>query len=96
LIPVITQDATGKAVLMFAWMNKEALYQTLSMGRMTYWSRSRKQLWLKGETSGHIQTLVSMAFDCDGDAILCQVNQEGAACHSAQNPCFYINFDTYR
>jgi phosphoribosyl-AMP cyclohydrolase len=96
LIPVITQDATSKAVLMFAWMNKEALYQTLSTGRMTYWSRSRKQLWIKGETSGHIQALVSMAFDCDGDAILCQVNQEGAACHTGRTHCFYLKVDIER
>jgi len=84
LIPVITQDADGKHVLMFAWMNKEALLLTLSTKQMTYWSRSRQQLWIKGETSGHTQALVSMSFDCDGDVILCQVTQSGAACHTGR------------
>lgn len=93
LIPVITQDADGQKVLMLAWMNKEALLLTLSTKRVTYWSRSRQQLWAKGETSGHTQTLVSMSFDCDGDAILCQVNQVGAACHTHRPNCFYLNVD---
>ena len=96
LIPVITQDADEKKVLMFAWMNKEALLLTLSTKRVTYWSRSRQQLWIKGETSGHTQTLVSMSFDCDGDAILCQVTQLGAACHTNRPNCFYLNVDTER
>lgn len=91
LIPVITQDARSKDVLMFAWMNKQSLEQTLSTKRMTYWSRSRNQLWIKGETSGHTQNLVSMAFDCDGDAVLCQVNQSGAACHTGRPNCFYLD-----
>ncbi len=94
LIPVITQDAKSKDVLMFAWMNKEALELTLSTKRMTYWSRSRKQLWIKGETSGHTQSLVSMAFDCDGDTVLCQVSQSGAACHTGRPNCFYLKVDT--
>lgn len=89
LIPVITQDATTNEVLMFAWMNKEALQKTLSTKRMTYWSRSREELWLKGETSGHTQELVAMSFDCDGDVILCKVNQQGAACHTGRKSCFY-------
>lgn len=93
LIPVITQDATSKTVLMLAWMNKDALSQTLATKRMTYWSRSRNELWVKGETSGHTQSLVSMSFDCDGDAILCQVNQVGAACHTGRTDCFYLNVD---
>ena len=93
LIPVITQDATSKTILMFAWMNKEALLLTLSSHRMTYWSRSRQELWIKGETSGHTQELVSMAFDCDGDAILCKVNQQGAACHTGRTGCFYLKVD---
>ena len=93
LIPVITQDATSKEVLMFAWMNKESLELTLSTKRVTYWSRSRNQLWIKGETSGHTQALVSMAFDCDGDVILCQVNQSGAACHTGRPDCFYLKVD---
>ncbi len=93
LIPVITQDAETKDVLMFAWMNKEALELTLSTKRVTYWSRSRKQLWIKGETSGHTQSLVSMAFDCDGDVVLCQVVQFGAACHTGRPNCFYLSVD---
>ena len=94
LIPVITQDATTQKVLMFAWMNREALQLTLSTKRMTYWSRSRRQLWIKGETSGHIQKLVSMNFDCDGDVILCQVSQAGAACHTGRENCFYLKVDS--
>ncbi|MGX9415727.1 phosphoribosyl-AMP cyclohydrolase [Vibrio sp. WJH972] len=93
LIPVITQDAKTKDVLMFAWMNKEALDMTLSTQRMTYWSRSRNQLWIKGETSGHTQAMVSMAFDCDGDVVLCLVNQSGAACHTGRKDCFYLDVD---
>lgn len=91
LIPVITQDAKSKDVLMFAWMNKEALTLTLTTQKMTYWSRSRKQLWVKGETSGHTQALESLAFDCDGDAILCHVKQTGAACHTSRPNCFYLH-----
>lgn len=91
LIPVITQDAISKDVLMFAWMNKESLWQTILTKRMTYWSRSRESLWVKGESSGHTQSLVSMSFDCDGDVILCHVNQVGAACHTGRPDCFYLN-----
>lgn len=90
IIPVITQDAASKKVLMLAWMNKVSLYQTISTKRMTYWSRSRNNLWTKGETSGHTQSLKSMSFDCDGDAILCQVEQIGAACHTGRPDCFYL------
>lgn len=93
LIPVITQDAISKNILMFAWMNKESLEQTLSTLQVTYWSRSRKQLWMKGEVSGHTQTLVSIAFDCDGDAVLCQVDQSGPACHTGRPDCFYLTVD---
>ena len=96
LIPVITQEATSKDVLMLAWMNRQALECTLSTKRMTYWSRSRNQLWMKGETSGHTQMLVSMAFDCDGDAILCLVKQSGAACHTGRSDCFYLDVDPER
>lgn len=96
LIPVITQDAKSKAILMFAWMNKEALEKTISTQRMTYWSRSRQKLWIKGETSGHSQILASMAFDCDGDAVLCQVYQSGAACDTGRPDCFYLKVDTER
>ncbi|ROS01119.1 phosphoribosyl-AMP cyclohydrolase [Sinobacterium caligoides] len=91
LIPVITQDAKSKEILMLAWMNKASLEMTITTKRMTYWSRSRQQLWVKGETSGHTQALVSMAFDCDGDTVLCQVDQLGAACHTGRKNCFYLN-----
>ncbi len=93
LLPVITQDATSKAILMFAWMNKEASGQTLATGRLTYWSRSRQQLRVKGETSGHTQTLVSLSFDCDGDAVVCGVEQSGPACHTGRADCFYMKVD---
>lgn len=93
LIPVITQDAKTKTMLMFAWMNIESLQQTLATKKMTYWSRSRQQLWVKGETSGHVQRVVSMSFDCDGDAILCQVEQQGAPCHTGRQSCFYLNVE---
>ena len=90
LIPVIAQDSQTRAVLMQAWMNREALLKTLDTGRMLYWSRSRNCFWEKGATSGHTQTLVSMSFDCDGDVILCQVEQQGAACHTGRPACFYL------
>ena len=93
LIPVITQDANSKDVLMFAWMNAQALEQTLLTRKVTYWTRSRQKLWVKGESSGHFQTLVNMSFDCDGDVILCQVHQVGAACHTGRENCFYLNVD---
>lgn len=93
LIPVITQDANTKEVLMFAWMNRQALDHTIKTERVTYWSRSRQQLWIKGETSGHTQELVSMSFDCDGDAIICQVEQRGPACHTGRRHCFYYKVD---
>ncbi|MCP8900773.1 phosphoribosyl-AMP cyclohydrolase [Gilvimarinus xylanilyticus] len=94
LIPVITQDAGSSEVLMFAWMNRTALEHTITHQRMTYWSRSRQQLWCKGETSGHVQELIQMSFDCDGDAILCKVEQRGAACHTGRPSCFYLKVDT--
>lgn len=93
LIPVITQDANTQSVLMFAWMNKEALAQTIATQRMTYWSRSRQQLWIKGETSGSWQKLLAMSLDCDGDVILCEVEQQGAACHTGRKSCFYLQVD---
>ena len=95
LIPVVTQDAISKEVLMLAWMNKQSLERTLSTGRMTYWSRSRQQLWIKGETSGHIQSLESMRLDCDGDALLCLVKQKGVACHTGRSHCFYFEIDRF-
>ncbi len=93
LIPVITQDANSNEILMFAWMNLDALKQTIATKRVTYWSRSRQQLWVKGDTSGHTQKLLTMSFDCDGDVILCKVEQQGAACHTGRTSCFYLNVD---
>jgi len=96
LIPVITQDKDSLQVLMFAWMSQDSLRQTLATGRMTYWSRSRNELWQKGLSSGNTQILQSMAFDCDGDTILCQVNQKGGACHTGRSGCFYLEVDGKR
>lgn len=90
LIPVIAQDVTTKQVLMLAWMNLQALEHTLKTQRVTYWSRSRQALWVKGESSGHTQRLVDLSFDCDGDAILCHVEQVGPACHTGRPNCFYL------
>ena len=96
LMPVIAQDVETGRVLMLAWMNRVALEQTISTGFMTYWSRSRQKLWLKGETSGHYQSVQSISFDCDGDAVLCQVRQEGSACHTGRKDCFYLGLDMDR
>lgn len=89
LVPVITQDHETGDVLMMAWMNEESLKLTLDSKRMTYYSRSRQCLWVKGETSGHFQKLVSIALDCDGDTLLARVIQQGAACHTGNLTCFY-------
>ena len=89
-LPVIAQDVHSGRVLMLAWMNREALDATLATGRMTYWSRSRQSLWVKGETSGHFQRIISMYFDCDGDSVLCKVEQIGSACHTHRESCFYL------
>ena len=89
LVAAIAQDSVNKEVLMVAWMNEEALRATLESGEVTYWSRSRNQLWRKGETSGHTQKLISLAYDCDGDALVLQVEQTGAACHTGERSCFY-------
>ena len=89
LIPAIAQDATSGAVLMLAWMNAAAVAQTLATGRVTYWSRSRKAFWIKGETSGHVQELVEMRIDCDRDCLLVTVRQTGPACHTGRQSCFY-------
>lgn len=88
LIPVVTQDASSKAVLMLAWMNAEALEATLSTGRATYYSRSRRRLWVKGETSGHTQAVREVRHDCDGDTVLLTVDQTGGACHTGDATCF--------
>ncbi len=88
LVPAIVQDATTGRVLMMAWMNDEALHRTLTTGRGTYWSRSRNSLWVKGETSGHVQQVREVRLDCDGDTILVQVDQVGPACHTGTTSCF--------
>ncbi len=89
LVPVVVQDAGSGEVLMVAWANREALERTLSEGRMVYWSRSRKELWRKGDTSGHVQHWEELRVDCDADVILARVHQEGAACHTGERTCFF-------
>ena len=89
LIPCIAQDADNGDVLMFAWMNAASVDQTLKMGRVTYWSRSRSAFWIKGEASGHTQELVELRIDCDRDCLLAVVRQTGAACHTNRRSCFY-------
>ena len=88
LVPAIAQQHDTKTVLMMAWMNQEALAATLDSGRVTYWSRSRQALWRKGDTSGHIQRLVDLKVDCDGDTLLVLVDQTGPACHTGAPTCF--------
>ena len=90
LIAAIAQDATSREVLMLAWMDRTAVLRTLEEGYACYFSRSRNTHWRKGETSGHLQRLVSMRFDCDGDAVLLQVEQSGPACHTNRPACFYL------
>ena len=89
LVPVIAQDADSGEVLMFAWATREALEQTLQTRQAHYFSRSRAELWRKGATSGHVQEVVEVRFDCDGDAVLYRVRQTGAACHTGERSCFY-------
>jgi phosphoribosyl-AMP cyclohydrolase len=93
LIPAIVQDSTSKEVLMLAYMNSSSLELTLTTGKATYWSRSRNELWVKGATSGHYQDVQSIALDCDGDALVLQVIQTGAACHTGQQTCFHTPLD---
>lgn len=90
LLPAIAQDADSGEVLMLAWMNEDAWDRTIASGEAHYWSRSRKRLWHKGETSGHVQHICAIRLDCDNDAILLIVRQEGgAACHTGHKSCFY-------
>ena len=89
LIAAIAQDADTGDVLMLAWMNADALQQTINTGRAVYWSRSRNELWRKGDTSGHEQHVVEIRIDCDQDAVLLKVRQTGAACHTGRRSCFY-------
>lgn len=91
LIPVITQDFQNGQVLMLAYANREAIELTLQKGTVHYYSRSRKQLWHKGETSGHFQYVKEILYDCDGDALLIKIDQKGAACHTGKRSCFYRN-----
>lgn len=89
LVPAIAQAGAAGPVLMMAWMNAEALRETLTSGRVCYWSRSRQRLWRKGESSGHVQELIEARLDCDGDCLLLLVRQTGPACHTNRPNCFY-------
>jgi phosphoribosyl-AMP cyclohydrolase len=89
LIPAIVQEQSTGRVLMMAWMNRASLEKTLETGRTWFWSRSRQKYWMKGESSGHVQVVKDVAFDCDGDALLLQVEQTGAACHEGYKSCFF-------
>jgi len=94
LVPVVTQDAASRQVLMFAWMNREALAETVASGRAVYFSRSRQRLWRKGEESGHVQHVRSLRLDCDGDVLLMGVEQVGGiACHTGRAHCFFRELD---
>ena len=89
LIPAIIQDDENKEVLMVGYMNREAVRRTLESGCVCFWSRSRQEYWIKGETSGHTQTVRTVAFDCDADALLIKVEQKGGACHTGYRSCFF-------
>lgn len=89
LIPAIIQEQGTGRVLMMAWMNRASIEKTIASGKTHFWSRSRQKFWMKGETSGHVQTVKDIAFDCDGDTLLVQVEQVGAACHEGYKSCFF-------
>lgn len=89
LITAVIQDAEGGEVLMVAWMNREAVRRTLEEGRTVFWSRSRRELWRKGDTSGHVQHVEEIRVDCDADVLLVRVHQVGAACHTGERSCFF-------
>ncbi len=93
LVPAVVQDAENGQVLMMAWMNRESLSRTVETGRATYWSRSRQSFWVKGETSGHTQTVKKITVDCDMDTLLLTVEQVGAACHEGYRSCFFRNLE---
>lgn len=94
LVPVIAQDAANGEVLMFAWMNRDALARTLETGEAVYWSRSRRKLWHKGEESGHVQKVVEIRKDCDDDVVLLKVEQGGGiACHTGRRSCFFTRLE---
>jgi phosphoribosyl-AMP cyclohydrolase len=95
LVPVIAQDVSSNDVLMFAWMNRDALAKTVELGEAVYWSRSRKKLWHKGEESGHIQKVHEIRLDCDEDVILLKIEQiDAIACHTGRHSCFFQKFTT--
>ena len=97
LLPIIVQDASSSKIIMFAWMNRETLEESIKQKKAVYWSRSRKQIWVKGEESGHYQNIEDMFLDCDNDVLLIKVSQEGGiACHTGRESCFYnqINMKT--
>ena len=94
LVPVIAQEAATGDILMFAWMNREALAKTVELGEAVYWSRSRKKLWHKGEESGHVQKVHELRLDCDEDVVLLKVEQvDGIACHTGRHSCFFQKFE---
>ena len=94
LVPVIAQEVGSNDVLMFAWMNREALARTVESGQAVYWSRSRKKLWHKGEESGHVQKVHELRLDCDEDVVLLKVEQvDGIACHTGRHSCFFQKFE---
>jgi phosphoribosyl-AMP cyclohydrolase len=94
LVPVIAQEAATGDILMFAWMNREALARTVETGEAVYWSRSRKKLWHKGEESGHVQKVLEIRLDCDEDVVLLKVEQAGGiACHTGRHSCFFQKFE---
>ena len=94
LIPAIVQEHGSSRVLMMAWMNRASLEKTIATRKTHFWSRSRQKLWMKGETSGHTQTVKDIAFDCDGDTLLIQVEQIGAACHEGYQSCFFRSVES--
>jgi len=93
LIPAIVQDADSGQVLMLAWMNEESLRRTIASGETWFWSRSRQKLWHKGATSGNIQSVSDIFYDCDGDTLLLKVNPAGPACHTGKQSCFFREVD---
>lgn len=95
LVPCIVQDADTKDVLMLAYMNRDSLQQTIEIGEMVFWSRSRQELWHKGATSGNVQRLVALRYDCDADTLLAIVRPAGPACHTGEYTCFYREIDLY-
>ena len=94
LVPAIVQEKKTGIVLMMAWMNRDSLLKTIETKKTWFWSRSRKKFWMKGETSGHVQDVKRISFDCDGDTLLIEVDQVGAACHEGFKSCFFRDIST--